>query len=57
MGDVYCIEMAELGVIAITSLLSESKSAVVRYKVARILHNLARVEANRMQMLEVTSLF
>jgi len=49
--------MAELGVIAITSLLSESKSALVRYKVARILHNLARVEANRMQMLEVMSLF
>jgi hypothetical protein len=26
MGDSYCIEMTELGVIAVTALLSESKS-------------------------------
>ena len=54
MGDSYCIEMADLGVIAVTALLAESKSAVVRYNVARILFNMAKVDANRRQLLEVT---
>ena len=53
MGDSYCEEMAELGVIAVTALLAESKSAIVRYKVALILFNMARVESNRPLLLEV----
>lgn len=52
MGDSYCEEMAELGVIAVTALLAESKSAIVRYKVALILFNMARVESNRPLLLE-----
>ena len=51
MGDLYCIEMAELGVIAVTAILAESKSAIVRYKVALMLQNMARVNFIRPQLL------
>ena len=52
MGDSYCVEMLEGGAIAACSILADSKSALVRVKVAKILHNMSKVEANLEQMLE-----
>ena len=52
MGDSYCVEMLEGGAITACSILADSKSALVRVKVAKILHNMSKVEANLEQMLE-----
>ena len=54
MGDSYCVEMLEGGAITACSILADSKSALVRVKVAKILHNMSKVEANLAKILHMS---